>query len=338
MADMAWDLIGHAWAEKMLQQHIASGQMRHAYLFSGPAGVGRRTLVLRFAQAILCTQADSRGVPCGTCRNCQQIERMQHPDLSLVQAESWGGVLKVEQVRELQRQLSLSPYEAAYRIALLLRFDEANDNAQNALLKTLEEPNDKVVLLLTAELAENLLPTIVSRCEVLHLRPVPLQELADALAKSEGIDTEKAKLIAHIAGGRPGYALRLVREPELLERRKQWLDDLLGLLGAKRREKLAYAASKFYSRDERGEVRDTLREALSWWLTFWRDVLLSSSGVDSPLTNLDYRNEVERASKTVDRSSVVKLVKRLEGALARLNNANLRLLVEALLLDWPKIY
>ena len=110
MLGMAWDLIGHAWAEKMLQQHIASGQVRHAYLFTGPSGVGRRSLALHFAMAINCLQPNASGIPCGNCRNCTQIEQMQHPDLSIVQAELAGGVLKVEQIRELQHQLSLSPY------------------------------------------------------------------------------------------------------------------------------------------------------------------------------------------------------------------------------------
>ncbi len=337
MAGMVWHLVGQAWAESMLQQHILRGQVRHAYLFTGPSGVGRRSLALSFAQALICIQSSTPGVPCGTCRNCIQVERMQHPDLSVVQAESVGGVLKVEQVRELQRQLSLAPYEAAYRIALLLRFDEANDSAQNSLLKTLEEPNDKVILLLTAELPENLLPTIVSRCELLHLRPAPLQELTDALVERESLPADQARLIAHIAGGRPGYALHLCHEPNLMERRKLWLDDLLSLLGAKRREKLAYANAKFYSRDERGEAREVLREALIWWLTFWRDVLLTSSGVTDALTNLDYADQVQKVSSRVDRSSALKLVKRLEASLGRLNNANLRLLAEALLLDWPVI-
>jgi len=333
---MAWHLIGQAWAENMLQQHILRDQVRHAYLFSGPSGVGRRSLALAFAQALICAQPSAPGLPCGTCRICVQVERMQHPDLSVVQAETLGGVLKVEQVRELQRQLSLAPYEAAYRIALLLRFDEANDNAQNALLKTLEEPNDKVILLLTAELPENMLPTIVSRCELLHLHPAPMQALSAALIEKEKLSSDQSRLIAHIAGGRPGYALRLCQEPDLMERRKLWLDDLLTLLDAKRREKLAYVHTKFYARgDERGESRDVLREALTWWLTFWRDVLLSASGDTEAMTNLDYADQVQKVSSRVDRSSALKLVKRLEVSLGRLNNANLRLLAEALLLDWP---
>jgi DNA polymerase-3 subunit delta' len=335
---MAWDLIGHSWAEKMLQQHIISGQVRHAYLFTGPSGVGRRSLALHFAMAMNCLQPKVPGTPCGNCRNCIQIEQMQHPDLSIVQAELAGGVLKVEQIRELQHQLSLSPYEASWRIALLLRLEEANDNAQNALLKTLEEPNEKVILLITADMAENLLPTIPSRCEVMHLHPAPVNELASSLIKLEKINPEKAQLIAHIAGGRPGFALHLLREPELLEKRQSWLEDLLILLKANRRERFAYCESKFYSRsDDRNEIKERLREALGHWLSFWRDVLLTVSTAEIPLTNLDFTSQVSRIANQINLEEAHYFTKRMDNSLPRLNNANLRLLAESLILEWPHI-
>jgi len=192
MAGMSWDLMGHDWAEEMLRQHIATGSLRHAYLFSGPRGVGRRSLALRFAQAINCPEPQSPGQPCMSCRICRQIESMQQADLNILQSEQEGDILKVEQVRDLQHMLSLAPYESTYRIALLLRFEEANANAQNALLKTLEEPNPRVILLVTADDPENLLPTITSRCELLRLRPMPLDALAIELQARRKLDAERA--------------------------------------------------------------------------------------------------------------------------------------------------
>ena len=192
---MSWNLIGHDWAAKILKQHLKKGDLHHAYLFTGAPGVGRRSLALEFAQAINCTQPPSPGEACGTCSICKQIARMQQADLHIIAPEIEGGMIKVDQIRELQRSLILSPYEAKYRIALLLNFHRANANAQNALLKTLEEAPRKVILLLTADSAESLLPTISSRCEILRLRPTGIDSLAAALEERFQAHTAESRKI-----------------------------------------------------------------------------------------------------------------------------------------------
>lgn len=335
---MDWELIGHDWAVRMLQHHINGGQLRHAYLFTGPRGVGKRSLAMQFAMAINCTAATQDGSPCGRCRDCLQIQKMQHPDLFIIQAEAEGQVLKVEQVRELQHQLSLAPYQSAFRIGMLLRMEEANESAQNALLKTLEEPNDRVILLLTAEMAESLLPTISSRCEVISLRPLPLTELAAQLQAREGLNPQKSELIAHVAGGRPGYALKLLREPQRLEKRACWLDDLTSLLTANRRDRFAYCERNFYSRkEERSVIKERLNEALPHWLSLWRDVLITASGAPLPLINLDRQDQIIRLSQTISLDAARQLTRRIESILPRLANANLRLLAESIVLEWPHL-
>src|SRR5215208_3233806 len=117
-----WNLIGNDWAVDMLKKHIVNGTTRHAYLFAGPPGLGRRTLAVRFAQALNCPTPSEPGVPCGKCRDCKQIAAMQHVDLTVVQANAEGGTLKVDQIRETRRTLVLKPYGARYRVALFLRF------------------------------------------------------------------------------------------------------------------------------------------------------------------------------------------------------------------------
>jgi DNA polymerase III subunit delta' len=334
MAGMGWNLIGHSWAAELLQQQIASGCMRHAYLFSGPQGVGRRTTALNFAQAINCDSPSSPGVPCGECRPCLQIARMQQADLTITQSESEGDSLKVDQVRDLQRFLSLASYESPYRVALLLRFNEATDGAQNALLKTLEEPNEHVVLLVTADEPENLLPTIASRCEQLRLRPLPLNDLENVLIEKKELEPQKARLIAHIAGGRPGYAIRLVENESLLAARQEWINDLLTLVNGSRRDRLAYSESKSRGRD-RMESKKVLREGMAYWLSLWRDVLLSVSGCSAELTNLDFSDGVKTLAARIDEKLAARIVSQLEHSFARLPNANLQLMLDSLLLEWP---
>lgn len=325
-----WNILGHEWAVDMLRRQAASGGLRHAYLFAGPPGLGRRTLALRFARALNCPQPAGPGQPCGDCRDCKQIEAMQHPDLAIVQAEAEGGTLKVEQVRAVQHAFSLKPYQARYRVALFLRFQEANPNAANALLKTLEEAPGHAVLILTADSPEALLPTIVSRCEVLRLRPLPLDAVADFL-KGHGADEEKARLIAHLSAGRPGEALRLLQDETLLNARAEKLDDLQALLPASRVAKFTYA-------EKLAKDKDAMRKTILVWLSYWRDILLQTAGAVAPLANIDRAAEIGSLAARLDLATVRRVVTDLEGALGRLErNINARLLAEVLLLDWPKV-
>lgn len=328
---MTWGILGHEWAVALLKEHIANQRARHAYLFSGPSGVGRRTLALRFSQALNCPEPTAPGEPCRACRTCLQIESMQHPDLSLVQAEQVGGVLKVDQVRELQRSLSLTPYQARYRIAVLLRFEEANPSASNALLKTLEEPPQHVVLILTAESGEALLPTIVSRCELLRLRPLTLETVQQGLETQWNIPTEQARLLAHLSGGRIGYALRLNQHPELMQLRQRLLDDHSRLLSASRVERFAYAESL-------AKDKEMLRQALETWQALWRDVLLRVSGSTAPLANLDQEQEIEKLSGEMQPNSAYQMVDLLQRHIGMLeSNVNARLATEVLMLELPHL-
>ncbi|MBI5943724.1 MAG: DNA polymerase III subunit delta' [Chloroflexi bacterium] len=330
-----WNLLGHEWAVDMLKQQAAQGDVRHAYLFCGPPGLGRRTLALRLALALNCPTPIADGIPCGTCRDCKQIEAVQHPDMTVIQAvddegkSKENGTLKVDQVRAVQHALSLKPYQAKYRVALFLRFQEANDNAANALLKTLEEAPAHAILLLTADTPEQLLPTIVSRCEILRLRALPISAIETDLL-NRGVDEERARLLAHISGGRPGYARRLVEDISLLEKREERLNDLQTLLNASRVEKFSYA-------DKLSKDKETMRQVILIWLSYWRDVMLRAAGAETPLINIDRNMEIEFLAGRLDLSAARRVVSDLESALEKMDkNVNSRLLAEVLLLDWPK--
>ena len=323
-----WNILGHEWAVDMLKQHISRNAVRHAYLFSGPPGLGRRTLALRLAQALNCTQPVAPGQPCGTCRECRQLEAMHHPDLTVIQAETEGGTLKVDQVREVRRTLSLKPYQANYRVALFLRFQEASEGAANALLKTLEEAPGYAVLVLTADAPEQLLPTITSRCEVLRLRPLPIETI-DSHLQSHGADPERARLIAHVSGGRPGYALKLLQDESALEFRAERLADLKGLLSSTRVQKFEYA-------EKMAKDKESMRQTLLVWLSYWRDVLLRASGANVSIANIDQDEVIARLAQRLELGKARQAVSGLELALKRLDrNVNTRLLAEVLLLDLP---
>ena len=331
-----WNLLGHEWAVDMLRRHVARGDTRHAYLFAGAPGLGRRTLALRLAQALNCERSIAPGEPCFTCRTCKQIEAMQHPDLAVIQSmddegnAKEGGTLRVDQVREIQRTLNLKPYQSPYRVAIFLRFHEANDNAANALLKTLEEAPAHAILLLTADNPEQLLPTINSRCEILRLRPLPLEAIVADLME-RGVDEDRARLLAHISGGRPGFARRLVEDATVLEKREERLNDLQTILPASRVEKFSYA-------EKLAKDKDTMRQTILVWLSYWRDVLLRVAGAETPLINVDRNMEIEFLAGRLDLSSARRVVSDHESALEKMErNVNARLLAEVLLMDLPKM-
>ncbi|RMF26035.1 MAG: DNA polymerase III subunit delta', partial [Chloroflexi bacterium] len=149
-----WPVIGHEGAVALLQRAVMTGRLGHAYLFTGPTGVGKGTLAQALAQAVLCT---GDAPPCGRCRACRLVEAGHHPDLHWLAPQD--GSLKIEQVRELERQLALTPVEGSRHVAVLEGMEQATVGAANALLKTLEEPPPAVLLILLTEEADALLPT-----------------------------------------------------------------------------------------------------------------------------------------------------------------------------------
>jgi len=327
-------LHGHEWAETLLQHQLASGQVRHAYLFTGPDGVGRRTLALRFAQAVNCTNPPAPGKACGACRICIHTEKMQQVDLSIVQAETPGAMIKVDQIRALQHSLSLSPYEARYRIALLLDFEAANANAQNALLKTLEEAPDKVILLITASSAEELLPTIVSRCELMRLRPLPVDQLTDVLTSNHGVDAATARQVAALSGGRVGVALRYLEDPGEVAGHTELVDSLFELLGCSLRQRFARVEGMIKASDQAGS-RAKLRETLQTWIGVWRDALLVASGSTVPITHLAHQDAIQALAERFPADQIHAHMRKLEKGLTMLDqNVNPRLLLENILLDY----
>jgi DNA polymerase-3 subunit delta' len=332
---MPWDLVGHDWAATMLAQHIRSDAVKHAYLLCGPDGVGRRSLALRFAQALTCVNSQSSGDPCLSCSNCQRIARMQHPDLFVVSVPENRKEILIEQVRTLQHDLSLAPYEAPVRIGLLLNFQNASDSAQNAILKTLEEPTTRVILLVTASRPEDLLPTISSRCEVLLLRPASVEDVAQALEKQEGVSKDVATQIAHLSGGCYGQALSMHKNPETIEKGTMLIEGMLHAMAAPLRERFSYAEELTARKPS---TRQNLQQAIRVWISFWRDVLIINSGADAPLVHVRYEEVIRAMAATISLAEIHTQLTHLEDGLDHLNkNANTRLLAEILVMELPHL-
>ncbi len=347
----SWPVVGHAMAVRQLQRSLTLGNPAHAYLFVGPPNVGKTTLALALAQALLCDNAAARaaGVPCGVCASCRRVTTLTHPNLRLIEpdgsagdetgdGESGGerktrkaasrGQIKIDTVREVQREMSLRPYQGDYRVVILSRADSMNEAAENALLKTLEEPPPYGVLILTADDADSLLPTTVSRCQNVTVGLTPSDEISAAL-RERGLDAAEAERLAHLSGGRIGWAMSAAKDPALLARRDAAMERLTRALGADRSERLTLA-------EEMAKKPDALPDILDIWQSWWRDALLAQAGCDTWLINIDQRAGLDAMARRRTTAELAAALRALREASADLErNANPRLTLEVLLLEWP---
>lgn len=328
---MTWDLIGHEWAVQLLRGHILNDSLRHAYLITGPEGIGKATLAIRFLQALSCPDRNAAGNPCLDCPTCKRISRLEHPDLFPIRVAEDSNQIKVDQIRELIHSISLSPYESDRRFGLLFDFEHANPSAQNSLLKTLEEPPGSVILILTAITADALLETITSRCEEIKLNTVPLDVTSQGLEKLHSIPADRARFLAQISGGKPEIAVAMHTNPEILNRRTRLLDEHMEILAANSVQRFAYA-------DQLSKDPLKIQQMLSVWISIWQDILHQTGQANTPLQNIDREEDVRMVLQGIDLADAKNTIARFQRAYQLLDqNANKRLTLEDLMLGLPTI-
>lgn len=354
-------IIGHQWAVDALRSAIEHDRVGHAYLITGPAQVGKGTLARTFAQALNCTAEPPDDRPCGNCRSCRLIVAGRHPDVKIVTGETSGrgkATIKIDQIRELQAELSLTAAEARYKVAILDRFDRATTGASNAFLKTLEEPPGNTVLILTAsdvstfvpaaiaqrtgpqgvasslwDVSDIVLPTITSRCRTIGLRPLPIRLIETSLVERWDVEPKQARTLAHLADGRIGLAITLAQTPSLLEERAAQLELLFETFGETR-------VHRFATAERLARTSEELPELLQLWLSFWRDLILvaiSGDGSDA-VSNIGQVERLTAYAQVWPAETILDSLRHTEEALWQLErNANTRLVLENLLLNYPQL-
>ncbi|MEO1166062.1 MAG: DNA polymerase III subunit delta' [Chloroflexota bacterium] len=328
-----WHVWGHDYAVEFLQRSITNQRNRHAYLITGTPGIGKNKLAHAFAMALNCTHDDLGVRPCGECRSCKLIYSGNHPDLLYTDRDERTGRLKIDTLRDLMKLLALKPFNSRYRVAILEGFDRADPRAQDAMLKTIEEPPPHAVLLLMAESTENIMPTIISRCQIVALRPVPPEQIK-AYLQMHGADEERAELLARLSSGRIEWALEALKNEVIMEERDDMLKMLNEVVYSKRvkRFEIAGELEKVARKDN-----DAIRYLLETWQTYWRDVLLMAEGSAVKPCNSDRRVEMQQLVQTIRAEDALRA---LQATRTLLNttlktNANMRMAFEVLFLDYP---
>jgi DNA polymerase-3 subunit delta' len=332
-----WNTIGHDSLLSLLTRSLQAGTTAHAYLFTGPPQVGKRTLALDLAKALNCECRTADDGPCGECRSCRRIAEGKHSDVLTVSIESDAETSRksigIGQVREIGKFVSLEPFEGRMRCVIIDGCETMTTEAANAFLKTLEEPPPAVTLMLIADHEESLLETIRSRCQRLALSPLPRDVIAGALTARWKTPPEQADLLAGLARGRLGWAVAALEDESVLAERSETLEKIHELINAGRSDRFAYAATLA---NRFGKDRPAVMTALDLWREWWRDALLVAAGTGRAVTNSDDLPAIEEAAGRVPLARIVTFLEALERTGVYLQqNVNARLALEVLFLDLP---
>ena len=335
------DVVNQDHAIFLLRSAIRTNKVGHAYLFVGPAGVGRRTLALAFAQLLNCDRPD--GDACGECGPCRRIAEGNHPDVRVLDIahgkfieapgkDYKGKEIPIDQIRALRHDAAYPPYEGRRKVYIIADAERMNASSANSLLKVLEEPPARVTFILIAESSVALLPTIVSRCQLLRFSYLRAAEIERALSERWGIGEDRARVLAALADGRLGRALQWAESEERLEAR----DRLLDLLPALETGDLITRLDAAEMLSKEGEVLPELLDLAVFW---YRDLLvwkqLAEPGL---LTNRDRRVQIERLAENYTEATLGARIEAIEGAKEALRgNVNPRLELEKLFLSFGVI-
>src|SRR5256714_4969069 len=330
-----WNIVGHEHAINTLRRALMAQRVRHAYLFTGPEHIGKALLAQRFAQTLLCTGGgDAHNAPqnpCNTCLSCRKIMHGNHPDVHYISRSTDKQFILIEQVRALQADAARKTLEGRRNIFIIQGMHEMNVQAANCLLKTLEEPEPDVVLLLTAPDPGVLLPTILSRVQQIPMHLLTTKQIKTALEDRWHVEPDEANLIAALAAGRIGWAVKAVEDEDMLAERQAQLETLAKLSTAGK-------VQRFDVAQRLSAESDKLHGILELWLLWWRDIVLAANNCLDLIVNVDMQGVIQNQAAKVGAAESQRMVRAILGTMEALDqNVNARVALEVLMLDLPMV-
>lgn len=319
------DILDQHHAIGLLRSALRSGRLHHAYVFAGPAGTGRAETAAAFAHALQCERY--REDACGECDACRRVSAGTHPDVRWIGPAPGRQSVGIDQIRDVRREAAYGPYEGRTKIFVVRPAETMLPEAQNSLLKLLEEPPPRVVFVLIAESAHALLPTVVSRCQLVRFNLVPIRQIEYALRVQYEVEPARARVLAALSGGRVALAAEWARRPDALADR----DAVVELVARVEREGLL---AMLEAAEKLAKEKDRLANLLDIALLWYRDLIVWKEAADDTLlVNLDRKDDIAQLSSQMDLAALRRRVAAIEEAKSALRrNVNPRLALEAMFL------
>lgn len=320
------DIIGQESIKKHLQTAIKTGNLSHAYIINGEYGSGRQTIASALAKTIQCQSKTDDTDACGVCTSCKQAESHNHPDIKYITHDKTS--ISVNDIREqLNNDISIKPYSSEYKIYIIPDANKMTEQAQNALLKTIEEPPVYAIIILLTENCDSLLPTIRSRCVTLTMNPVEKDKICTYLENKFQLEPEQAQIAANYCQGNIGKAIRFASSSDFIEMKNQVLKLLKNL-------DLMDIASIIDTIKEFSTHKNDINDYLDLMLLWYRDVLMFKVTKDANLLlySDEYSAISEQATKR-DYENIENIIAAIDKAKVRLKaNVNFDVTIELMIL------
>lgn len=321
-------IIGHEQILNFLDNSLLSGRLAHAYIFLGPEDVGKETVARWWLEKVL-HQGHEGG---------ERHSLETHPDVTVIErvldekTKKQKKLISIEQIRELRERLGLTSFLNTYKVALIRGADHLSIEASNALLKTLEEPLGKAIIVLLVNDISRLPETIVSRCQIIKFKNIPEDLIYDALI-SRGAKRTEAELLARLAAGSPGVAFKYYEKPELLEEYRDKIASFLKITQAPVWQRFNFVDQVVPKAGDREEIVKEVRQTLLMWQGVLRDAMLVGLGFSNLMINYWANDEIESWQTNRQLTDLVGYLEKTRQALNNLEqNVNIKLIIENLLL------
>ncbi|MEA3328692.1 MAG: DNA polymerase III subunit delta' [Candidatus Omnitrophota bacterium] len=286
-------IIGQEKAIEILTQTVRNSKIPHAYLFSGPRGVGKSLAARQLTKVLNCREKGSDC--CDICPQCRKIDNFNHPDVRYLEPVKESRKIKIEQVRTLRQAVNLKPYESNIKIWIITEAESMTEEAGDALLKTLEEPPEDSLLILICSNLSSLLPTIISRCQIVRFEAVGFNSLRKFLSASCGIEGPEANFLASLSNGSPGRAIEL-KQADIFKARDEIMDWVIN----------GFEGKESAWVDQPDQMIDRNLDII---ISLYRDLLVLREGAPRFLMNIDREKKLVNLK---NRYSVKELVRIIE--------------------------